>query len=224
MQLGSRLGFDLEPLSLLRVDRRRERQDFQGDAPAQRELLRLVDDAHPAPPHFPKDSIVTESCAGEYRLGRRARPILIRLDELDRRRLDEFQAGEALAKRIGDLCVPGQELVPRTRLARSKGLQVRLQCGDHPRIVSLYTLEGRRRGGSAARHLAGAPRIHEMRGDRGGHSRLARVPDFRALMADHRYSSRVRRNRANARSHTFLTLSSVRPIRRATSGKLRPSR
>ena len=70
VQLRGRLGLDLEPLALLGVDRRREREDLQGDPAAQRDLLGLVDDAHAPPPDLAEDAVVAELGPGRDGLGR----------------------------------------------------------------------------------------------------------------------------------------------------------
>ena len=60
MQLGGRLRLVLEALQLPGVERGGERQHLQGHAPAERELLGLVDDAHAAPADLADDAEVAE--------------------------------------------------------------------------------------------------------------------------------------------------------------------
>ena len=56
VQARRRLRLVVEALQLPRVHRRRERQHLQRHPPAQRHLLRLVDDAHAAPAHLAHDA------------------------------------------------------------------------------------------------------------------------------------------------------------------------
>ena len=60
VQAGGGLRLDLEPLEMPRVERRGAGQDLQGDPPAQRDLHRLVDDAHAAPAHLADQPEVTQ--------------------------------------------------------------------------------------------------------------------------------------------------------------------
>ena len=60
VQLRRRLGLVLEALQLPGVQRRRERQHLEGDAPAQRQLHRLVDDAHAAAADLADDAEIAE--------------------------------------------------------------------------------------------------------------------------------------------------------------------
>ena len=70
MQLRGGLCLDLEPLPLLGVDRRGEGQHLQCDAPAQRNLLGLVDDAHSPAADLAEDPVFAELATGENRIGR----------------------------------------------------------------------------------------------------------------------------------------------------------
>ncbi len=67
VQLRGRLGLDLEPLAPLGVDRRREREDLQGDPAAQGDLLGLIDHAHAPPPDLADDGVVAELGPGRKR-------------------------------------------------------------------------------------------------------------------------------------------------------------
>ena len=64
VQLCGGLRLDLESLSLLGIDGRGEREHFQGDMAAQRDLLGLVNDPHASTADFAEDSIVTQLNAG----------------------------------------------------------------------------------------------------------------------------------------------------------------
>ena len=60
VQLGSGAGFVLEALELARIHGQRKRQDFQGDAPPERDLLGLVHDAHAATADLAQDAKITQ--------------------------------------------------------------------------------------------------------------------------------------------------------------------
>ncbi len=60
VKLGGRLGLNLEPLALFGIDGGRERKDLEGHAPAERELLGLVDDTHPAASDLTQDVVIAK--------------------------------------------------------------------------------------------------------------------------------------------------------------------
>ena len=60
IELRGGLGLMFEAGDLPAVEHRRERQDLQGDPPAQRDLLGLVDDAHAAPADFPQETKIAQ--------------------------------------------------------------------------------------------------------------------------------------------------------------------
>ena len=68
MRRGLRLVF--EALQLLGIERRGQRQDLQGDTPAQGQLLGLVDDTHAAPAHLAQDAEVSQRQCQRTGLGR----------------------------------------------------------------------------------------------------------------------------------------------------------
>ena len=145
VQLGGGLGLDLEPLALLGVDRRGEGQDLERDAPAQRDLLGLVDDAHAAAADLAEDPVFAELGACGNRIGETGRGDL-RIGKLGGGGLDELEPGKALAKCLGDLGMPGQEFVARTGMPGPKCLEVRLKRSDHARVVLGKAAERQRRG------------------------------------------------------------------------------
>ena len=61
MQPPGRLGLAAEAGKVRRVQQRRGRQHLEGHVPAERFLLRLVNDAHAAPAHLTQDAIVAEA-------------------------------------------------------------------------------------------------------------------------------------------------------------------
>ena len=61
IQAGDRLRLHLEPPGRLGVEGRGRRQDLEGNAAAQGDLLRLIDDAHPAPTDLAADDEVAVS-------------------------------------------------------------------------------------------------------------------------------------------------------------------
>src|SRR5207248_6225045 len=106
-----RLRLVLEALELLRVQRRRERQHFEGDAPAERQLLGLVNDAHAAAADLAADAEVAELAAlrQQARTGRRA--LGGRLPQPGGRLVERFQFLDVRAEQLGMLRVPGRQLV-----------------------------------------------------------------------------------------------------------------
>ena len=60
VELRGGLGLVFEAGDLPAVEDCRERQDLQGHAPAQRDLLGLVDDAHAAPADFPQQTKIAQ--------------------------------------------------------------------------------------------------------------------------------------------------------------------
>ena len=60
VQLGGGPGLALEPPPLLDVSERLRGQDLEGDVPAERDLLGLVDDPHAAAADLAEDAIVAE--------------------------------------------------------------------------------------------------------------------------------------------------------------------
>ena len=60
VQAGGGLGLELEPLQLLGVQRRGQRQDLQRHPAVERELLGLVDDAHAAPADLAEDAEIAQ--------------------------------------------------------------------------------------------------------------------------------------------------------------------
>ena len=70
VQLRGRLGLVLEAGDLPAVEDRGERQDLQGDASRQRNLLRLVDDAHAAAADLPPQAKVAKPPGFRRRGGR----------------------------------------------------------------------------------------------------------------------------------------------------------
>ena len=67
VEVRRRLGLDLEPLDPPRVDRGGEREDLQRDPAAERDLLGLVDDPHPAPAQLADDPEVAQPRGRDHR-------------------------------------------------------------------------------------------------------------------------------------------------------------
>ncbi len=72
-QRSGRPGLVLEPLKLFLIEHCRKGQDLQRHLAAQRDLLRLVDDPHPAPADLAHDAIVAEDAGPQLRGLRRFR-------------------------------------------------------------------------------------------------------------------------------------------------------
>ena len=64
VQLGGCLGLMIEAGDLLLVQQGGERQNFQGNFAAQRDLPRFVDHAHPAAGDLGQDAIIAETLMG----------------------------------------------------------------------------------------------------------------------------------------------------------------
>ena len=69
VQLRGGLSLDLEPLALLGVDRRGEGKHLERNAPAQRDLLGLIDDAHAPAADFAEDPVFAQLCGRGNRIG-----------------------------------------------------------------------------------------------------------------------------------------------------------
>jgi hypothetical protein len=117
--------------------------------------------------------------------------------QVRRSRVNELQAVQALRQRLADFGIARLEFAPVRFAPRFQELTILFQGPDQTRIIR--------------RHCRAGWSAH---GDR--HVRPA---VFRYVHAE---SPKERRNCARARAHTFFTLSRVRPMRRATSGKLKP--
>src|SRR5713226_6200919 len=61
VQLRGGVSFVLEALQLPGIERAGEGEDFQGDPPAERDLLGLVDDAHAAPADLADDAEIAQN-------------------------------------------------------------------------------------------------------------------------------------------------------------------
>src|SRR5260370_25620261 len=60
VQMRGGLRFIAKALKLTRIDSAGKRQNLEGDAPAQRNLLRLIHDSHAAAADLTQQSIITE--------------------------------------------------------------------------------------------------------------------------------------------------------------------
>ncbi len=117
VQMGGRLGLVLEALDLLGVQGGRQRQHLEGNAPAQRKLLRLVHDPHAASADLAEDAKVPQRHARSV-LGRTqrgdGRPIRAGLAQIGSGRMHELQGVQAFAP-VPRRCRRG---VPRTLAGR----------------------------------------------------------------------------------------------------------
>ena len=64
VELAGSAGLVLEALDELGIEEGGEGQDLEGDAPAERDLLGLVDHTHAAPAHLAEDAEVAEGPSG----------------------------------------------------------------------------------------------------------------------------------------------------------------
>ncbi len=114
VQLGGGLGLVLEALQVLGVESGRERQHFQGDAPIQRQLDRLVNDPHATPADLAHDPVIAQRF-GRWQLrgfGGRARRMLRERLVLARGLMDQFQSVQAASQRFGDVGMTTEEILP----------------------------------------------------------------------------------------------------------------
>jgi hypothetical protein len=137
VQLRRRLGFGLEPVQLVRVQRRGEGQDFQGHPAVERDLLGLVDDPHAAPadraeePEIPELGRLCESIAHFVRgIG-----VGIPVDSAG-----QPQDRQAGAELIGDRRVVGRQPLRVDGVARLDRRQVGLQRRRQLRVDGLSIL------------------------------------------------------------------------------------
>ena len=146
VQLGGGLRFVLESLQVLGIERGGERQDLDGDAPPQRKLQRLVDDAHPAPADFAHQAKIAQGLRAADRFGVRGGGLADRrgrgfgLAQIDGGGLNQIEPFQALGQLGGDLVMPGQKLAAIQRPARFERGQIFLGCGDDPGIVDAHAL------------------------------------------------------------------------------------
>src|SRR5262249_43508020 len=103
VQAGRRAGLAAEPFDLRAVLERAPREDFEGDAATERDLLGLVHDAHATPTDLADDAVIADlSRRCGARRGRRPgqldAPIVLDL-------LDFDQGGEQLANLAGQIGV-----------------------------------------------------------------------------------------------------------------------
>ena len=101
VELGDRLSLDAEPLQFDRVERRGVGEDLERNAPAEGDLLGLVDDGHPAAGDLAKKAILAQHRIGRQRIFRRPGRA-IRVARLGRG-VDEFDDVEPIGERSGDL-------------------------------------------------------------------------------------------------------------------------
>ena len=150
MQMGRRLGLVAETLEMLGVEGGGERQHLQGDAPAERELDRLVDDPHAAAADLADDLEVAQRLAGDGVVGGG----VVRLDGCEvrgARLMHEVESREAIVERGGDVRILSYELRPVRTFPLVEKLEVSLHRAEDARIVGEFGVRRRlaaRDGGS----------------------------------------------------------------------------
>ena len=196
VELGNRLRLDPEPLQFQRVQRRGSGKDFQRDAAPQRDLLGLVDDAHPAAADLANEPILAQDRVGRQGILGTAGAGRFE-DARLRRRVDEFHDVEA--DRPASRQSPGSDSSSSSR-------------------------DGRLPASSSARYAARAEATcgSSREPSKSAEMDAVGVGVASAMVRAHCRSPSRPRSWRRARTHMFLTLSSVRSIRRATSGKLKP--
>ena len=133
-----------------------------------------------------------------------------------RRLLHELQTVQTFGQRLGHLGVAGQKYPAVRLLARFEGGQVIVQRLDHARIILPHG-RGRMRIASR-RSKIDRTRIFHAR------SSIFQLRSSFFLSLVHDEAPNESLNWAKARAQSFFTLSTVRPIRKATWGKLSPSK
>ena len=108
-------GLSLKTQDLIGVGQRRVRQDLEGNPPAQRLLLGLVDDAHAAAADFAEDAVVAQTlqprcCVNGHAAGGVVWTVGAEVFHAD-------QHGEDVADLVGDLGVAAAILLERRPLA-----------------------------------------------------------------------------------------------------------
>jgi len=120
VELRGSLGLVLEPRHLPRIDDRREGKNLQRHAARQRDLLGLVDHAHPAPSDLADESkIAQHACA--RRIARVNRRLPAVAADFEGGLADKLQARQASPQALGHGRVPVDEL---PRVGPPAGLQV----------------------------------------------------------------------------------------------------
>ncbi len=140
MQLGGGLGLIAEALQVFGVERGGERQHLERDAPSQRELHGLVDDAHAAAADFAHDLEVAQRICGK-RLGRFGKRTWT-----SRRGwftqggfVDQVQTIQALCERLRQVRVATQNIVAAGSFARFQFRKVFLHGLHEPGIVGQFS-------------------------------------------------------------------------------------
>ena len=67
-EAGGRSGFVVKSLELAGIEQRRKREHLQGHAPAERNLLGLVHDSHPAASDLAEDPKIAQGAADDRAL------------------------------------------------------------------------------------------------------------------------------------------------------------
>ena len=150
VELRGSLGLVLEPRHLPRIDDRREGKNLQRHAARQRDLLGLVDHAHPAPSDLADESkIAQHACA--RRIARVNRRLPAVAADFEGGLADKLQARQAGAQPVGDVRVLGDQL-------RGVGSPAGLQLGQVglQRMGQLRVLLARR----AVSRFRGQFRLH----------------------------------------------------------------
>ncbi len=236
MKLRRGLGFLPETLQMPGVERGRKRQDLQRHAASQRQLDGLVDDAHSPPADLTHDLEVAQGVRrnGVIGIPRRLRRIARQRTCQGSGLMDKLQAVEALAEGFRQVGIAPQ---PAAAIRPPAGFQF-LEVLSHGLRQSWIVWDpiarlrvGTRRIGLGSLLNKSDRRLTTIvfRGVftcRFGASPLFQRAVRRRIVRDtaHFGPPITCRSCASPRTQSFSTLSSERPIRWLTSGKVSPSR
>ena len=204
MQQRRRLGLVLKPLQLPGVKGRRERQHLQRHPPPQALLHRFINNPHPPPGNLPHNQKVAQGPRSHFRSPRPCRR----------------QTGPRPRLRPGKS--PPQQVQPVETLADH-----RFQLGIPPQVLFAHRPPPLLELGLILLHQLDHPRVVERLAPPGSARRTHRIETgwwIKGMGHSNSLSTIIRRRLARARTQSFCTLSTVFPIRVATSGKLSSSR
>ena len=141
-------GLAVEPADLLGGPGDARGQHLQGDVPAERLLLGLVDDAHAAAADLAEDAVVAQPLEGGPRPARPPPEGVVGQVALGLELLDEEQGREEVADLVGELGVARGELAGGGPLAAAEAVEELLG----QRVERVAALAG-------IRHLFDSPRV-----------------------------------------------------------------
>ena len=181
MQVGRRLRFLLEARQLLGIEGGGEGEHLEGDAPAQRNLLRFVDNAHAAPADLADDAKIAEApplgeeCSGGI-LSR------CRIAQPRGRVVQQGQLVQVSTQGIAQFRVFRHQVVGMGRTTLLQFSQVAFQDTDHPRRLVARQPGGRAIGlDKLRRHDNSPPALNCRRWSRARSHSTRTAPGVRSI-------------------------------------------